>query len=57
MRMANVDIQQAVNQFDNAITHCDNLVAVHRGHGGAGRGRRYQEMSIDRAVIVLAVAA
>lgn len=52
-----MDIQQAVNQFDNAITHCDNLVAVHRGHGGAGRGRRYQEVSIDRAVVVLAVAA
>lgn len=55
--MTLMDLQKAVSQFDNAITHCDNLVAVHRGHGGANRGRRYQEVSIDRAVIVLAVAA
>lgn len=55
--MEGVDIQQAVDQFNNALNHCDNLVAVHRGHGGVNRGRRYQEVSIDRAVIVLAVAA
>lgn len=55
--MTLMDLQQAVNQFDNALKHCDNLVAVHRGHGGANRGRRYQEVSIDRAVVVLAVAA
>lgn len=52
-----MDLQQAVDQFDAALTHCDNLVAIHKGHGGTGRGRRYAETSLDRAVIVLAVAA
>lgn len=52
-----MDVQQAADQFDAALKHCDNLVDVHRRHGGANRGRRYQEVSIDRAIIVLAVAA
>lgn len=46
-----------MNSFDNALRHCDNIVAVHRRHGGSGRGRRFSEVSLDRAVIVLAVAA
>ena len=52
-----MDLQTAVDNFDRALTHCDNIVAVHRGHGGGGGGRRYREISLDRAVIVLAVAA
>lgn len=43
--------------FRRAMTHCANLVAVHRGHGGAAPGRRDQEISLNRAVIVLTVAA
>lgn len=39
------------------MTHCDNLVAVHRGHGGPAQGRRDQEVSINRAVVVMTVAA
>jgi hypothetical protein len=30
---------------------------VHRGHGGPARGRRDEEVSINRAVVVLAVAS
>ena len=52
-----MNLQQAVDQFDLALRHCDNIVAVHRAHGGVNRGRRFQEVSLDRAVIVLAVAA
>jgi len=40
-----------------AMTHCANLVAVHRGHGGAAPGRRDQEISINRAIVVMTVAA
>ena len=39
------------------MQHCDNLVAVHRGFGGPAQGRRHKEVSINRAVIVLTVAA
>jgi len=35
--------------------HCDNLVAVHRHRGGPGR--RYEEMAINRAIVVMSVAA
>lgn len=52
-----MDLQAAIDNFDRAMTHCDNIVAVHRAHGGGGGGRRYAEISLDRAVIVLAIAA
>lgn len=52
-----MDVQRAVSNFDLALKHCDNIIAVHRSHGGPSRGRRIQEVSLDRAVIVLAVAA
>lgn len=52
-----MDVQQAADNFDNALRHCDNIIAVHRAHGGGGAGRRTIETSLDRAVIVLAVAA
>lgn len=39
------------------MTHCKNLVAVHRGHGGSDKGRRAEEVSINRAIVVLTVAA
>lgn len=50
-------IQSAADNFGRAIAHCENLASVHRAHGGGGRGRRYQEVSLNRAIIVLAVAA
>jgi len=52
-----MDLQQAVDQFHVALRHCDNIVEVHRDHGGPGRGRRPKESSLNRAVVVLAVAA
>jgi hypothetical protein len=52
-----VDLDEAVGNFHRATRHCENLIAVHRGHGGPGRGRRDEEISINRAVVVLAVAS
>lgn len=52
-----MDLQDAVDNFRRAITHCDNLVAVHRGYGTGSVGRRTEEVSLDRAVVVVAVAA
>lgn len=54
---AEVELEDVVANFARATRHCDNLVAVHRGHGGAARGRRDEETSINRAVVVLVVAA
>jgi hypothetical protein len=52
-----MDITQALEAFRRATQHCDNLVMVHRGYGGPGLGRRSEEVSLNRAVIVLAVAS
>ena len=37
--------------------HCDAIVQVHRKHGGGGKGFRSLEPSLNRAIVVLAVAA
>lgn len=50
-------LSEAVASFERATRHCDNLIAVHRGHGGGAQGRRDKETSINRAVIVLTVAS
>src|SRR5437667_12748944 len=52
-----MDLLQATANFDRATRHCDNLITVHRGHGGPGVGRRAEEVSLNRAVVVLAVAS
>lgn len=52
-----MDLQEAADNFARATAHCDNLIAVHRGYGGPGQGRRHEEVSINRAVVVLAVAS
>ncbi len=52
-----MDLQTASDNFEGALVHCANIIAVHRAHGGGGGGRRYRETSLDRAAIVLAVAA
>lgn len=52
-----MDLQGAVDNFESAVKHCANIIEVHRGYGGGGMGRRYLEPSLDRAVVVLAVAA
>jgi hypothetical protein len=51
-----VDLKEAANNFKRAMEHCDNLVAVHRGYGGPSAGRRRKEVSVNRAVVVLAIA-
>lgn len=52
-----MDMQEAVDNFAAAMSHCDNLIAVHRAAGGEGRGRRTTVTSVNRGTIVLAVAA
>jgi hypothetical protein len=51
-----VDLPEAAARFHRAVEHCDNLVEVHRRAGSGGQGRRYIEVSVNRAVIVLAIA-
>jgi hypothetical protein len=52
-----MDLVEAKAGFERATKHCDNLITVHRGHGGPGAGRRAEEVSLNRAVIVLTVAS
>lgn len=52
-----MDLNEAVENFERATRHCDNLITVHREAGGTARGRRDEEVSINRAVVVLAVAS
>jgi hypothetical protein len=52
-----VDVDEAVANFQRSTRHSDNLITIHRGHGGPARGRRDEEVSINRAVVVLAVAS
>jgi hypothetical protein len=52
-----VDLIEATDNFRRATRHCDNLITVHRGHGGPAQGRRDEEVSINRAVVILAVAS
>lgn len=52
-----MDLAEAAANFRRATRHCDNLIKVHRGYGGSGRGRRDEETSINRAVVVLAIAS
>ncbi len=51
-----MNLEQAAADFRRAIAHADNLVAVHRRAGTGARGRRVEEVSINRAVVVLTVA-
>lgn len=52
-----MDLQEALDNFRSAIEHCDNLLDIHKTHGGSNRGVRMKEPSLNRAVVVLAVAA
>jgi hypothetical protein len=52
-----VDLEDAVQSFERSLHHCDNLVSVHRGHGGKFPGRRHVEVSLNRAIVVTAVAS
>ncbi|NTW39430.1 MAG: hypothetical protein HGA44_06005 [Cellulomonadaceae bacterium] len=50
-----MDLADASRHWTTVVEQCDHLVAVHRHRGGPGR--RYEEMAINRAIVVLAVAA
>lgn len=50
-------LANAAESFTLATRQCDNLVEVHRGHGGPKKGRRDKEVSLNRAVVVLTVAS
>jgi len=61
-----VTIADAAANFVRAIRHCDDVVAVHKrtrsqqpsgGTPASRRGRRYEELSLNRAVVVMGVAA
>jgi hypothetical protein len=52
-----MDLAEGALKFRRAMSHCDNLVAVHKGYGGPGQGRRTREVSVNRAVVVVTVAA
>lgn len=48
--------QDEADAFGRSIRHCHNLISIHSERNTA-QGRRYQEVSLNRAVVVLAVAA
>lgn len=52
-----MDLDDAAENFRRAMRHCDNLVTVHRGHGGGSPGRRAEEISVNRAIVVIAAAS
>lgn len=52
-----MDLSEGALRFRRAMSHCDNLVEVHRGYGGPAQGRRTREVSVNRAVVVITVAA
>jgi hypothetical protein len=43
--------------FERAMEHCDNLVLVHQRSGTGQRGRRRIETSVNRAIVVIAIAS
>lgn len=44
------------DNYRRGIRHAENLVVVHRRAGSGVRGRRKEEVSINRAIVVIAVA-
>jgi hypothetical protein len=52
-----MDLVEDAADFTRATRHCDNLVELHRKHGRPGKGKRDKETTLNRAVVVLTVAA
>lgn len=52
-----MNLDEAAANFRRATRHCDNLIEIHRKHGGPKKGRRDKETSINRAVVVLTASA
>ena len=51
-----MDLTEAATRFRTAMSYCDDVVLIHRQAGSGGRGRRNEETTLNRAVIVMAVA-
>jgi hypothetical protein len=52
-----MDLPTAARNFKRSISHCTNVVEIHREAGDGRRGLRTRETSLNRAVIVMAMAA
>jgi hypothetical protein len=52
-----MDLKEAEVRFETAIGYCDAIVVVHGNYGKGKRGRRKVELPLNRAIVVLAVAA
>lgn len=52
-----MDLPESAERFIRAMSYCDDLVKVHQSHGGPSPGRRAEETSLNRAIVVLSVAA
>lgn len=51
-----VNLDEVASRYRSGMVHADNLVALHHRAGNGLRGKRYREMSLNRAVVVTAVA-
>lgn len=51
-----VDIEDVAARYQRGISHAENLIKLHGKAGGAERGRRRLEPSLNRAVVVTTVA-
>ena len=49
--------QDAADRYRVGIAHAHNVVQAHRASGGPGRGRRTAEVSLNRAIVLMAVAS
>lgn len=52
-----MDLAQAAGNYRRAMVHATNLAKVHRRVGSGGAGRRFEEVSINRAIVVISVAS
>ncbi len=52
-----MDLADAAQNFTRASRHCDNLIEIHQKHGGPKQGKRDKETTLNRAVVILTVAA
>lgn len=52
-----VTFTEAAHNYRVGIAHAHNLVIVHRQSGGDGRGKRFREVSLNRAIVLMAMAS
>lgn len=49
--------QDAADRYRVGISHAHNVVHAHRASGGPKRGRRLEEVSLNRAIVLMAVSS